>query len=187
MNFNPSPRSYNFVKALEFTLPWEAGRAKAGKPFVSFGNIRLPADGGLNYLDSNLATKWGIHQKANPDIDVASLSLDDAVEVYKERYWLRYLMELKPVYIDLDAANTDYAVSIFDGGVNCGVEQMKIWFKKTLKAKDPAEAINDFRRAYYYDLAKKNPTLHGPNVKGWIARLNDLEKYVDIIRASPSP
>jgi lysozyme family protein len=187
MNFTPSPRSYNFVKALEFALPWESGRPKKGASVVTFGTVVLPADGGLNYHDSGVATKWGIHQKSNPDLDVANLSLDDAVEVYKERYWLRYLHDLKPVYVNLDDAKTELAVSMFDGGVNCGVENMMIWFKRTLKEKDPTEVINEFRRAYYYQLVVKNKTLHGPNLNGWIRRLNDLEKYVHIIRASPQP
>lgn len=179
MNFTPSPRSYNFLKALSFTLPWEVGiDRKTGK---------LREDGGLHYHDSGVATKWGIHQKANPDLDVANLSLDDAIEVYKERYWLRYLTELRPEYVNLDAAETAYAVTIFDGGVNCGVEQMKFWFKKTLKGKDPTKAINELRRAYYYDLVAKKPELHKPNLNGWINRLNDLNKLVDIIRAEQLP
>lgn len=176
MGYSPSPRSLNFIKALEFTLPWEVGLDPKTK--------QLRADGGLHYKDGGVATKWGIHQKANPDIDVANLSLDDAIEIYKERYWLRYLMDMKPVYVNLDDTHMEYALTIFDGGVNCGVEKMMFWFKKTMKTADPTEAINDLRRTYYYELAKQNPPVHGPNLKGWVNRLNDLEKMVDIIRST---
>lgn len=172
MAYSPSPRSYNFVKALEFTLPWEVGRDKHGK---------LREDGGLHYLDSDSATKWGIHQKANPDLDVANMTLDAAIEVYRDRYWLPYMF-LKGVYIDLDAARPEYAVTIFDGGVNCGVPRMTRWFLKTHTEENPTKAINNLRREYYYELAKQER--HRRNLKGWLRRLNDLEKYGEILRAS---
>lgn len=32
-------------------------------------------------------TKWGLSQRANPDLDIANLSREDAIEAYRERYW----------------------------------------------------------------------------------------------------
>lgn len=172
----PSARSYNFVKALEFTLPWETGRDTMG---------RIPADGGLHYKDGGLATKYGIYQRANPDIDVANLSLEAAIELYKDRYWLPYLLSMKPVYVNLDVAEVGLAVSVFDGGVNLGVPQMMKWFKATVKEADQAKAINDLRRKAYYRIVDEHPEKRF-NLKGWLNRLNDLLKYVDVLRLSPS-
>ncbi len=37
--------------------------------------------------DPGGATKWGLSQNANPDLDIASLTRDDAIEIYDDRYW----------------------------------------------------------------------------------------------------
>jgi len=37
--------------------------------------------------DPGGTTKWGISQRANPDLDIASLTRSEAIEVYRERYW----------------------------------------------------------------------------------------------------
>lgn len=169
---NSSPRSLNFVKALEFTLPWETGRERDGS---------LRKDGGLHYRDGNLPTKYGIWQGANRDIDVPSLTLPGAIEVYKDRYWLPYLKDMKPVYVALDVAEIGLAVSVFDGGVNCGVQRMMQWLKQSWENKDPARAVNELRGAFY--AAKKDNS----NYNGWMNRLNDLKKYVDILRMDHSP
>jgi hypothetical protein len=173
MNLSPSPRSYNFVKALEFTLPWEAGLERDGS---------LRRDGGLHYRDGGLATKYGIWQGANPDLDVANLTLDQSIEVYKERYWLIYLTQ-KPVYANLDSVEIGSAVSLFDAGVNCGVSRAWGWFRKGLDKKvDPALEVLSQRQAHYNRL-KSDPE-HAKNYNGWMRRLNDLKKYVEILRTA---
>lgn len=165
IDLNTSPRSLNFVQALKFTLPWETGTIN--------GNLR--PDGGLHYKDGGQPTKYGIWQGANPDLDVANLTLDQAIEVYKVRYWLIYITE-KPVYIALDQAEIGLAVSVFDAGVNCGVRRAWEWFLATQNSEDQADAINIRRRLFY--AGKKDNT----NYNGWMNRVNDLKKYVDIIR-----
>lgn len=37
--------------------------------------------------DPGGTTKFGISQRANPDLDIASLTRPEAIEVYRERYW----------------------------------------------------------------------------------------------------
>jgi hypothetical protein len=172
LDFNPSPRSLNFVKAIGFTLPWETGKDKNGG---------LRADGGLHFRDGGVATKYGIWQGANPDIDVANLTLDQAIEIYKVRYWLVYAT-MKPVYSNLDQMEIGAAVSLFDAGVNCGPERAYGWFLTGNKTKDPAKIINDLRGAYYFNLVSLDRTKYGPDQKGWLLRLNDLKKFVDVLR-----
>lgn len=163
-------RSLNFVKAIGFTLPWETGRDRRG-------NLR--EDGGLHYRDKGLPTKYGIWQGANPDIDVVNLTVERAVDYYQERYWNCYRV-MKPDALDLDALEIGLAVSVFDAGVNCGVNRAYQWWKANKSAVDPAQATNETRGIYYATL-KANPTL-AVNYKGWIARLNDLKKFVDVLR-----
>lgn len=166
LDLSTSPRSLNFVKAIQFTLPWETGRNRDGS---------LRADGGLHYRDSGKPTKYGIWKGANPDIDVENLTLDEAIEVYKVRYWLAYLT-MRPVYMSLDEAEIGLAVSLFDAGVNCGVSRAWGWF---LKSKDDSKVLNSMRGNYYGQVRQSKPE----DYKGWMARLNDLNKYVDIQRA----
>lgn len=58
-------------------------------------------------------TRWGIAQNANPDIDVASLTLDQAKSRYLHRYWIPAGCE----YI----APWPLSLYMFDCAVNQGV------------------------------------------------------------------
>jgi hypothetical protein len=45
-------------------------------------------EGGLNKRDTNgTPSNFGINQKANPDVNVLSLTRDSAKPIYKSRYW----------------------------------------------------------------------------------------------------
>ena len=39
-------------------------------------------------VDEGGLTKWGISKNANPDLDIASLTKEQAKEIYRQRYWL---------------------------------------------------------------------------------------------------
>jgi lysozyme family protein len=57
-----------YIKALNFVLKWE-------------GNyVNDPQDPGGE-------TKFGISKRAYPDVDIASLTKEDAVEIYRRDYW----------------------------------------------------------------------------------------------------
>lgn len=166
--------SNNFLKAIEFTLPWEAGRDRSGQ---------LRKDGGLNYLDGEV-TKWGIYQKANPDIDVANLTLEDAIKIYKERYWDVYAtLKARPVV--LEELPVYYAVALFDTGVNCGVNRCNAWRLRADQEKDPTKVLLGLRDAHYTNLKASN-SHYAKAYPGWINRLNDLKKYVAILQAETS-
>lgn len=169
----PNERSYNFVKAIEFTLPWETGKDKSGK---------LRADGGLHYRDENLPTKYGIWQKANPEVDVVNLTVDGAIDIYQTKYWDIYFKQREPA--NLNGMAPGFAVSVFDCGVNCGVGFGYSFLLKALKTKDPAKTVNDLRGARYFDLKTANFKKYGPSYNGWMNRLNDLRKYVEILAVS---
>lgn len=176
----PEARSHNFLRAIEFTLPWEVGKDRNGK---------LRADGALHYKDDGLPTKWGIFKGAkdkqgnliNADIDVENLTLDGALEIYRQRYWDVY-KEGHPS-LQLDDATLDLAVVIFDAGVNCGVDRSRYWYSQVekAKAKDPVKAHLGFREKYYFDL-KSEHKKYQVNYNGWMNRVNDLKKYVDVLR-----
>lgn len=172
-----SNRSYSFVKAIEFTLPWETGKEKDGS---------LRKDGGL-ITDTGGITKYGISDRGDGMVDgkfngmeIKDLTVDQAMEIYKTKYWDIYI-SLKPVSANLDNLPTALAVAVFDAGVNCGVAYSIRWLGKALEAKNPTKAFNDLRGARYYDLVTLDRAKYGPVMKGWTNRLTDLRKYCDVL------
>ena len=60
-------------------------------------------------------TKYGISQKAYPDIDIKALTFDDAKQIYKRDYWNK---------LQCDSFTDDViAWELFDFGVNAGVKK----------------------------------------------------------------
>ena len=54
-------------------------------------------------------TKYGISKRYNPDVDVASLTLEQAKKIYLERYWIPAGCDNQPYPLD---------ICLFDGAVN---------------------------------------------------------------------
>ena len=94
----------NFTRAIEFTLQWEGegGKADPGDP------------GGL--------TKWGISQRAHPNVDVASLTREQAVQIYHDEYW---------VFMGCDGFDFPLDAVVFDTAVNLGPARVKAWLLDT--------------------------------------------------------
>jgi hypothetical protein len=90
----------NFEKAVEFTLQFEGegGEASPGDP------------GGL--------TKWGISQRSHPNLDIANLTREQAIEIYRTEYWDRLRCDRLPARFD---------VAMFDTAVNVGCGRAESW------------------------------------------------------------
>lgn len=79
-------------------------------------DVVLKHEGSKLTTDNNGAwVKYGINQKANPDIDVQNLSWAKACEIYLTRYW-NPLKLSDPRY-----TNESLGFSIFDFAINAGV------------------------------------------------------------------
>ena len=152
-----------FDYAINFTLLWEAGRNRDGT---------IREDGGL-VTDTGGVTKWGISTRANPTTDIQALTKEQAMEIYRTKYWNPY---------SLDKYELGLAVSWFDAGVNCGPNRAKQWYLKVEHTKDPAKRIIELRDAHYFNLVSLDQKKYGKYLKGWTSRTNDLKKYIDIIR-----
>lgn len=164
--------SNNFVKAIEFTLPWEVGRDRSGQLRSDGGYTNDPQDPGGE-------TKWGISKRAHKDLDIKNLMLDTAFTIYKQDYYDIY-KQFKNDPLTLDDEPVSFAVSIFDSGVNCGVNRTYSWYLASKKEKDPTAKLLSLRLDRYNQLVTDNPTLK-KYYKGWINRLNDLKKYCEIL------
>lgn len=56
-------------------------------------------------------TKYGISQRAYPHLDIARLTVDDAIAIYRRDYWDRMRMDVLPDVVRAD---------LFDTAVNSG-------------------------------------------------------------------
>lgn len=143
----------DFRKALQFTLKWEVGNRPNG------GYTNDPNDPGGE-------TKYGIAKRYHPSLDIASLTPEQAANIYAHEYW--------------DSCGCDqipfpFCVAVFDTAVNCGVARATSWMKN---AKDVYTFLGA-RKQFYYDQVNKVPTKI-KYLKGWLARVDDLRKFCDI-------
>lgn len=152
----------NFMTALKFTSKWEGG----------FSNDKVDPGGKTKFgiSDAGDGTVDGlvdIDRNGTGDVPVEDLTLEQAVQVYYNAYW-------KPS--GCDSMELPMAVAVFDTAVNCGVGRCKKWLDQAETAKE----VLDLRRAHYYRIIDGNPKLR-KFLKGWLNRLNDLHKYVEIL------
>lgn len=86
-----------FDTAVAFTLKEEGGATITNDPHDP---------GGL--------TKYGISKRAHPDLDIVSLTEDDAKQIYQEHYWDVFPMDDLPDRV---------AFILFDTAVNLGCDR----------------------------------------------------------------
>jgi len=148
----------NFEKAVEFILHWETGFGKT----IYTKNINDP--GG--------ETKWGICKKYYPKLDIRNLTKEQAIQIYKSKYWDMMDCDSLPNHID---------VVIFDIAVNPGISVAK---KSLARLKDFAKLlVPDTKLAslfliiealdYYDDITNFNRF-----GRGWTKRKISLAKYI---------
>ncbi len=149
-----------FQLALSFTLRWEGGE--------KYTNIKDDPGG---------ETKYGISKRAYPDVDIKSLTLVEAQQIYYNDYWLKAGCD------KMD--NSDLAIVVFDSSVNCGVGRTKSWLaelneKENLAEERKSRWMIQRRIQYYKTIVEKKPAFQ-KFLKGWLNRVNDLSKYIDIV------
>lgn len=143
------------------------------------GYVNIPADRGGE-------TKYGVAQKANPDINVRNLDLAGAMEVYFRDYWYVGKCFLLP-----------YPVSLihFDGCVNhgprraakflqqaVGVPTDSVIGNQTIDALDAmsyADAIKSIsdQRVDFYNAIVRNDPSQKIFLKGWMRRITEVTEF----------
>ena len=184
MSFN---EAFNLAMRFEVGSFWDptdpdviAGKhdTKAQKRKIGYVNIQGDR-GGL--------TSYGIAQNANPDIDVDSLNLSKAKQIYKTRYWDACKCDLLPEGLD---------IAVFDAAVNMGVSRSIKLLQETIGAKvdgvlgnqtlnlahlvAPMLAPKDVlapRRKFYADLVARDPS-QAKFARGWEARCKHIEDFL---------
>lgn len=138
--------------------------------FISKWEWRDQPDGAYtnDKVDPGGETKFGISKSAHPTVDIQSLTLAQALDIYYQDYWLKY---------GLDSQAYPLSVAIFDSYVQhrpAVVEQL------VKGASGDLQKFLELRRIYYLNLIGKNPSLLKFK-NGWMARMNDLSKYLAIL------
>ena len=153
----------NFTKAMTFTGKWEG--LYSNDKFDKGGKTKYGiADAGDGRIDGLV----DINADGKGDVRVEDLTLEQALSRYYNSYWLAS---------GCDKLEPCLATVVFDSAVNCGPGRAKRWLKKS--GGDIRKYL-ELRRVYYLALIAKDPTQERFK-KGWLNRLNDLAKYVEIL------
>lgn len=84
--------------------------------FESAVRVVIAREGGATItndpVDRGGLTKYGISQRAYPDLDIANLTEDQAIAIYKRDYWDALRLS--------EISHTGVAAAIFDTAVNMG-------------------------------------------------------------------
>lgn len=87
--------------------------------------VLLQEDGYVNDpRDPGGETKYGISKKAFPDLDIASLTVTQAKEIYRKQYWNA---------VQADELPPGVGLMVFDLAVNAGVHRSIILLQRACK------------------------------------------------------
>jgi hypothetical protein len=134
-----------------------------------YANFVAPHEGGYTASDGNGApANYGINQKANPDLNVAQLTPEQAKQVYRDRYWTPSGADKLPPALQ--------AIQ-FDTAVNMGVGTAKQLLDQS--GGDPQKYLQ-LRAQRYQQIAQANPS-KASSLPVWLQRNNDLAQYVSTL------
>lgn len=139
-----------YTKIINFIIQLEVG------PYKNGGYTNDPVDPGGE-------TKWGISKQANPTVDIKNLTRDQAVEIYKTKYWKD----------EWEKLGFPLAVCMMDTAVNGGNGQ-----KMLEESGRNYIQFLQLRLARYAALIAKNPAL-AKYRNGWNNRIRDLRRWID--------
>ena len=145
-----------FKKGLGFVLKWEGGYVD--NPYDKGGATN---NGITQYTYNNWRKSQGLEQKS-----VIDIKMSEVEEIYYKNYWLQ---------AGCQHMSPKFAILAFDTAVNMGLARVN-QFLKAAQWKYPEKFIAA-RKAKYEEFAQYgNQKIF---LKGWLNRLNSLEKFVD--------
>lgn len=138
-------------------------------------------NGGL-VTDQGGLTKWGISEKANPGVDIANLTRDGAVAIYRSKYWLfggvtdqRLAGKIFDAYVNMESGAVkclQLALSYLQAGP---IVADGVWGPKTesaVNAADPQQLLDEFKMRlvkYRHDRVAEHPE-DAKDLIGWWRR-----------------
>lgn len=125
-------------------------------PYKNGGYTNDPVDPGGE-------TKWGISKRANPDVDIKNLTREQAVEIYKRKYWKD----------EWEKLGFPLAVCMFDTAVNGGNGPQML----ESSGHNYVQFLQ-LRIVRYKNLIARNPAFKKYE-NGWMNRIRDLRRFID--------
>jgi hypothetical protein len=132
--------------------------APAGGGFGAVIAPLLRREGGFVAQDgrSGAPANFGINQRANPDIDVRTLTPERATQIYKERYWDK---------INGDSLPPEAQAAVFDAAVNQGPQKaLQMW----QQSGGDISRFNQLRLEHYRSLPD-----YAQNGRSWERRVEE--------------
>jgi len=182
-----------FEHAVSHSMFYEVGGFwREDHPAVARGLIDTAANrravGYVNDpLDRGGETKFGVAKNANTDLNITTLTWEQAKAAYYVRYWLAGKCDRLPARI---------AVLHFDGCVNHGVARANKFLQRSVGVNPDgvvgaitiakAAAANEMqvlgsictqREQFYRAIVAKNPG-QARFLKGWLTRITEMRAYV---------
>ncbi|PSC02699.1 hypothetical protein SLNSH_22830 [Alsobacter soli] len=156
------------------------GKMASAAPIGGFDqsvNRVLQFEGGYTPNDAgNGPTNYGISSAANPGVDVAKLTPDQAKQIYKSKYWDAIGGD------ELAAKNPALAHVAFDAAVNSGPARAQQWLQQS--GGDPQKFMQ-LRSDFLQGLIASNPGKYQPYAKAWGQRIASLQADISGAAAQP--
>lgn len=164
------------------SVPTSSPSTPQGQPSGGFSQAvqrTLGFEGGLNPRDTNgTPSNMGINAAANPDVNVASLTKDQATDIYKKRYWDAINGD------QLSKVNPALAYAGFDTAVIAGPGKAMELIQQS--GGDPNRLLA-LRKQFQDSLIATNPEKYGKYEKAWNNRIAGLQQDVASMGAGAAP
>lgn len=181
-----------FNSAIDHAMGYEVGGFwNVSHPAVAFGKIDSPANRkAVGYVndpdDAGGETKFGVAKNGNPDLNISTLTWDQAKTVYFNRYWLAGNCDKLPPRV---------AVLHFDGCVNHGIKKANMFLQlavgvtpdgavgpvtlakvKSLNEIAVCNNICEQRGAFYRQIVANKP-VQAKYLAGWLRRIAEMKAF----------
>ena len=146
------------------------------EPFLNIIDWVLGWEGGLvdDPDDPGGVTKYGISQRAHPELDIRSLTIDQAKAIYYTDYWVKSGAGKLPVPL---------GACMFDAAVQHGPGRAKALLATS---RGDWESYNLNRVDYYVDITSAKP-VRRKYFFGWISRVASLNNKCRELEAKHGP
>lgn len=173
------PASYNGILGGAATpspgTPAGTGQFAPGS-FQSALGRTFKEEGGYAARDANgAAVNFGINQAAHPEVNVATLTREQAAQIYKHDYWDAIEGDT------LSKSNPALAHVAFDSAVIAGADTAKRWMLQS--GGDPAKFM-DIRERFLEGLIARDPGKYGRFAAAWRTRDADLRADIGLAPAA---
>lgn len=185
--------SQSFVAAFKFTMQYEVGpNFNFEDPEVKLGLCESPSQKKkTGYVciaeDTGGETKFGIAKNSNTDVDIKKLTLEQAMQIYYDRYWKA---------VQCDVLDTPLAICLFDAAVNHGpglsakmlqraigvnadgfIGPQTLSKIKQFNSRELCDIILKSREDLFKSIASNRPSQQ-KFLKGWLSRVASIRSYI---------